>query len=175
MTSGGFLFVVGIFLVVVGFRLRRKAGESRRWPHATATILESRVEESETRGHDGFIERHYFPAVRYEYEVAGRRYESDQMSLAVRLYTDRDSAERARRRYETGTPVDAFYNPQDPSEAMLVTGGRGIAITFVVAACFIALDLMPLAAMLSTEDGRRDLAALWAWAMAGFPESVPGP
>jgi hypothetical protein len=62
----------------------------------------------------------YRPAVVYEYEVSGQRYESKRIRQSPGLNRGvPDFAEEVVRRYPAGSSLDVRYNPRHVSESVL--------------------------------------------------------
>ena len=64
----------------------------------------------------------YSPAVSYNYDVDGTTYSSDLLGF-IRVWTDDESdAQGMVQRYPVGQTVTAYYDPGDPSRAVLDPG-----------------------------------------------------
>jgi hypothetical protein len=61
------------------------------------------------------------PDIRYEYEVNGQRYESAQLDVTGRFGGTPGRVAQALMRYEPGQKVRVYYDPEDPSRAVLET------------------------------------------------------
>jgi hypothetical protein len=62
--------------------------------------------------------------VAYRYKVRGRDYSSGVITLAD-ISSSAGRAQGIVRRYPDGAPVTVYYNPVDPSDALLERGGTG--------------------------------------------------
>jgi len=96
-----------------------RSAAARSWPSVPAYILEASVRpSSSSEGSDTFR-----LTARYRYEVAGHRYESDDVSFYAGSDNidsfHQDRFEELRPFIGSGTPFHAFVNPSDPSEAVL--------------------------------------------------------
>jgi hypothetical protein len=123
-----FLLIFGTFwsAIVLGFdifigwsMIRQSA--TADWPTTTGHVL-----RSEIAGHDDGDGTTYSAEIEYEYEVDGREYQSDRIRLGGFTSTsDRDHIERIIARAPAGGTVPVYYNPDDPSEAVLTSGVAG--------------------------------------------------
>jgi hypothetical protein len=145
---GGLFAVVGVIGILAGFATLlfgfatlAKIKATSAWPSvdgvvvASGTIVHVHTDSEhrldETRMHE--------PTVRYEYEVDGRKYSGDRITLA-RVARTGDFAAAMLARYPVGEGVRVHYDPKDPKSAVLRPGDtRGIEILFTVAVGFIAI------------------------------------
>jgi hypothetical protein len=63
--------------------------------------------------------------VRYEYVVGGRTYTCDRVSFGDHSSSDAARAQAIVKRYPKGRKVTAYYDPEDPSLAVLERGTSG--------------------------------------------------
>ncbi len=123
---GVLLFGAGCFpLGAGGFAWRMvnlfQAQASHHWPVARGLVLNSRirVKKSLERGRAGF-KYYYYPKVRYEYTVLGKRYVNDTIGFGVStFFYHRGEAERLTVCYQAGAHVDIHYEPDDPRQSCL--------------------------------------------------------
>lgn len=109
--------VVSLFSTAV-FELPRAVASSG-WPTARGVILTSEVREvgwsEDTSG--------WCPELSYEYPVAGRKYVSHNVELQDICISNLGSyARRVVERYPAGKKVEVYYDPRDPSRAVLEPG-----------------------------------------------------
>jgi len=141
------MLLAGIAIFAQLWRLGRKADQSRNWPVAIATILESSVlQRTATVGGDHAGVSEYLAQVRYGYQVQGRDYQSSNRRFPQPGYgRNLQEAEQIVQRYPVGATVRSSYNPANPAEACLETGqhwtvwaGKAIALLIIL----IALGLL---------------------------------
>ena len=133
MTSFGLLTtVVGVVCSVsipilvlggLGFFLYKRNQQSmayrqstQTWHSTTGTILMSSVQSSYSgRSHSTY------PVVVYQYEVNGRRYQSQRIKAGEQFLNVRviGQAEATVNRYPIGATVTVYYNPANLSESVL--------------------------------------------------------
>jgi hypothetical protein len=120
------LFWSSITLLFDGLVLRNLVAQWRAKTHPTTVgrILESTVKTG--RGSKGA--KSYRPEITYQYEVAGRRYESRRYRHSFSSSSDRTSAQRAVRENPRGAERTVYYDPANPAEAVLDPGIGGADI-----------------------------------------------
>ncbi|MEM1191972.1 MAG: DUF3592 domain-containing protein [Pseudomonadota bacterium] len=114
--------LVGIFLLI-GFAMLGYAGVSwtrgyaaKSWPTTQGEIIASTLHID--RDSDGDT---YTAKVRYQYEVDGRRYESDRISFGFSGTDNRQDHQAIKDRLSAGTHVSVCYNMANPQMATLST------------------------------------------------------
>lgn len=144
-------FALGVVVILVGLRQSARGRETRGWSHVLGRVLASRVEEDHGGAEEQGYPRWRFD-VRYAYEVRGRTYESDQVwygSANAPSSQDREWHEQWAARYPVGREVDVWYDPADPSRAVLLRGTpRGQLVAYlVVGIALVAVGLFALSRM----------------------------
>jgi hypothetical protein len=91
-------------------RMARDAEAAHEWPQVAGVITESFIANG---GSNKFS-----PSgnVRYTFEVDGRTYEGENISLSVAAL-DAEDARSVVARYPVGKRIDVFYDPERPGEA----------------------------------------------------------
>ena len=110
----GFVFLIlnAIFLGIIYF-MRKKMAAVSQWPSTLGTVMMSRLEQrSSCEG--GYTD---YPVVQYSYQVSGQQFQS--MKLAPGPDVGGSGARKVVERYPSGAQVMVFYNPQNPSDAVL--------------------------------------------------------
>jgi hypothetical protein len=116
-------FTIALFAVCVGLSLWVAVSESTRrnqsatWPKTDATIVDSLVRDKGSQAHNRFC-----PYVIYRYTVDGVLHDSTRVRLDLDLSQcsdDRQSANDIIRSYQVGSTVPVFYDPVQPSTAIL--------------------------------------------------------
>jgi hypothetical protein len=133
MTSFGLLAtIVGVVCSIaipvlvlggLGFFLYKRNQQSmvyrqstQTWQSTTGTVLMSSVQESYSGGSHST-----YPVVVYQYDVSGQRYQSQRIKAGEQFLNVRitGQAEAAVQKYPIGSTVTVYYNPSNPSEAVL--------------------------------------------------------
>lgn len=134
------IFLIG-FVAAIYFAVKavRKAKQAEQWPVAPGRILPSEVSHSVSRDRDGTSVT-WKPHVFYEYDVEGSKFKSDRLTGISFYSSNRRAAYRTVHNYPVGKEVDAYYNPEDPSDSMLEPGiTTGGVVLIVVLIAFFGL------------------------------------
>jgi hypothetical protein len=110
---GGLLLLL---VVVLGFpmiRNRRQVNATRHWRMTTGQVLFSTASVGATSSGRAVV----YPHVVYTYEVNGRLYQSERLYPAGGV--GGSPAMTTVARYPAGKQVTVYYNPDDPTEAVL--------------------------------------------------------
>ena len=125
--SSFFLLVSGLFVLWAS----RRAGS--RFLRVQAKVVSKELTEGYVGVKDGHLLPGFGPGIEYEYEVDGQVLRCNiVMSVGAEMRSNRDWAERILRRHDVGQLVDAYYDPDNPSQAFLVNGDRSGAPYFLV-------------------------------------------
>jgi hypothetical protein len=106
------LILNAIFLGIIFF-MRRKMAAVSQWPSTMGTVLMSTLERrysSDSGSTD-------YPVVQYSYQVSGQTYQSTKLAPGPEV--GGTGAGKVVARYPAGAQVMVFYNPENPSEAVL--------------------------------------------------------
>lgn len=116
---GAIFLIAGYFIAFsFGAPVLENAKASESWPKTTATIVESKVEKSRSDG-----KTMYSAQVEYKYEVDGQEYTNDTIWFGGNYSTSsRSGPQKTVAKYPVKKTVDAFYNPEEPSTAVLEPG-----------------------------------------------------
>lgn len=150
----GGLICMGIFILVFlgggGYMIyrsvqdRKKARASLTWPSTQGRVIESRVVESHSSDSDGDTTTNYRPYIKYEYEVVGSTFTSDKLAIGPAVSTSnyRKSEEKVKR-MPVGAAVTVFYNPDDPTDAVLEQrSNAGLLLTLGIIFAVVGLCLL---------------------------------
>lgn len=112
--------LVALFLFIWAMRGRNKARAARKWPTTTGRVLFSEVEARRSHSSEGGYSTAYYPNVVYEYQVDGKRYQSNQFYVAMPVGLGfRGAVERKVAQFPVGSMVEVYYNPENPTQAAL--------------------------------------------------------
>ena len=106
------LFLLNAIFLGVIFFMRRKMAVVSQWPSTMGNVVASRVEHRSSS--DGSTD---YPVIQYSYQVGGQSYQG--MKLAPGPEVGGTGARKVVGRYPAGAQVMVFYNPQNPSDAVL--------------------------------------------------------
>ena len=123
------LFILNVIFLAIIFFIRRRMAVVSQWPSTMGTVMMSRVEQRSTS--DGYTD---YPVVQYSYQVAGQPYQG--MKLAPGPEVGGTGVNKVVTRYPTGAQVMVFYNPQNPSDAVLERKAPGQWIMWLLLVVF---------------------------------------
>jgi hypothetical protein len=125
---------VGAFIIYAGYDHLKHAEATHSWPSTQGKVVISRVIKktsySSERRRRGYNSRTttYNPKIRYQYQVGGRSYKSNQISYLTNDYSGWKRANDLVKQYPKGRKVTVYYDPAKPSESVLKRGGSSSAI-----------------------------------------------
>ena len=102
-----------------------------------AEILVSKVVVRTQRDSDGYTNTDYVPEFRYRYTVAGKTHESTQFAYFYEMSKERVYREVEARPVRSSTT--AYYDPDQPSEAVLYRGVTSATAPLVIIYSFAAV------------------------------------
>lgn len=133
------LLIAGFSALLIGIVLWGQARQmqAHRTFHPTqGKIIENRLETS-TGGRTPSTH----PLIRFRYEVNGRSYESTTLSLGGKTFGGRGDMSAYVSKYPRGATVEVYYDPADPSVAILDRTVDSVAYPLLVGAGFILAGL----------------------------------
>ena len=119
----GFFCVVAAALSLITFVKWREVQAMSHWLPTPGKIISSRVEARKVKvsgvGADSekVTEVRNFPAITFEYKVAGKKYRGSRYSVKENL--GNFEVDETLAQFPTGAEVTVFYNPADPSKAVI--------------------------------------------------------
>jgi hypothetical protein len=114
----GVVVLIGLGIFSLGARNLWRAVASTHWPTVPATVVESSTQVS-----GGSRNSMYTANLKFQYEVNGHSYGTDQIYIGQTVGSgDASETELRRLRYPMGDRVTVFYDPSDPSIASVHPG-----------------------------------------------------
>ncbi|MBN2148671.1 MAG: DUF3592 domain-containing protein [Anaerolineales bacterium] len=131
---------IGIFLIFSSLRSRQKAQDSLSWSSTAGQITNAEVKESVSVDDDDRRRYAYYPSVHYAYQVNGQAYTSKRISFGgVIGYNSPQKAEAYLAHFPVGSQASVYYNPQNPSEAVLERTAGGSRWGMIVGLVCLAI------------------------------------
>jgi len=133
---GFVLLILNVVFLVIIFFMRRRMAAVSQWPSTMGTVNASYLERRHSSSDSGSTN---YPVVQYSYQVSGQAYQSTKLAPGPEV--GGTGAGKVVARYPAGAQVMVFYNPQNPSDAVLETKAPAqwimwlILIIFDVALC----------------------------------------
>ena len=118
-----FVEFLALWNVKIGF-------SSRNWKSIKGRIFSSCVTVTQITNNEGPSVT-YKPRIQYGYEYEGKNYTGSKIGYLI-AYTGKADAEKLTRKFQEGTVVDIYIDPQKPSRCVLIRG-----VSFFRAACAI--------------------------------------
>ena len=141
------LCTIGLGLLVFGAAQVKKGRASVAWPTTEGEIM-----AAEMTGNRGDSTT-YGAKIIYAYELGKTGFSGDKVSLGDYSSSNSEHAREILRRYPIGKKVLVYYNPEDPSEAILEPGIRGI--TWILLGVGAVLFVAALISLLMFEQKLR--------------------
>jgi hypothetical protein len=129
-----FLVLNVIFLSIIFF-MRRRMAAVRQWPSTMGAVNASYLERRSS-SESGYTN---YPVVQYSYQIGGQAYQGAKIASGPEV--GGTGAGKVVARYPVGAQVMVFYNPQNPSDAVLETKAPAqwimwlILVVFDIALC----------------------------------------
>ena len=112
--------MIGAFVYAgLGFIGYEEAQIPESWETVSGQIIETGIDEIETKKADGSIDTIFRPKVHYRYEVAGAVLNGEQLNRHQQNRTLLGVAETEIEDLKKGATVTVYFNPDKPSESVL--------------------------------------------------------
>jgi len=133
---------IGLGMLYYARSVSAKAQQSLSWPSTEGIISHSAVLQQMPQTANSNDAVTYKADVAYRYKVRGRDFSSERITLADFSSTT-GRAQDIVNRYPDGAPITVYYNPVDPSDALLEPGGAtGIRVLYLIGGIFAAFGLL---------------------------------
>lgn len=121
----------GAGFCLYGLLILLRSRRYRQFPVAAGAM--TRLELIERKGYNRISDRlvsSYIPVMDYKYSVNGKAYTGDRFTFR-KVSVNEKLAGRIRETFAPGAKVNVFYNPADPSDAVVNTSGGDISGQFL--------------------------------------------
>ncbi|MFN8411631.1 MAG: DUF3592 domain-containing protein [Anaerolineales bacterium] len=126
----------GVLGVVLSFIYWDKLNADRKctsWPSVPGKITFSRIEKrSNFDWHNRGRYTRYVPVIKYSYNVGGTSYHAEQIGNGIYVGITRNAVKYWTNRFPVGTTAPVYYDPANPSTALLVPKTNSNIIGFIV-------------------------------------------
>ena len=113
---GFFFLILNVIFLGIIFFMRRRMAAVGQWPSTMGTVNASYLERRHSSGDSGSTN---YPVVQYSYQASGQAYQGTKLAPGPEV--GGTGAGKVVARYPAGAQVMVFYNPQNPSDAVLET------------------------------------------------------
>lgn len=135
--------LVGAAVTAWGVVDYRRAQASRNWPTANGRVQYATVETRSSRNDSGTSSTTFQARIIYGYEIGGQTLRSERVSFGEVSTSDPADAEEIVARYQPGTTVTVYYDPQNPELAVLEPGvSLGNYLLLGIGSVFFVAGLM---------------------------------
>jgi|SRR5919204_2886773 hypothetical protein len=110
--------LIAVGLLALALVQARQASRLARWPTATGRVVSAALEDGPPRGRPIPVASHR-AVISYTYEVAGKEWVAHRVFVGDEEFRPGDGARDRVRKYEPGSVVQVYYDPRDPSKAVL--------------------------------------------------------
>jgi len=128
-----FLLMNAIFLGII-VSTQRKMNAVKNWSTTMGTVSSSYLERRRSSNNRGSTN---YPVVHYSYQVGGQAYQGTR--IAPGMEVGGTGAGKVVERYPIGAQVMVFYDPQNPSDAVLESKAHAQWVMWLVLAI---MDIM---------------------------------
>lgn len=136
---------------------------SEKWPQASANIVSTFVKTESAKQKDRDV-LYYSPAISYQYEVAGRKFNGDTVQFDPPRSQNQHEIYALINSIPVGTEIQVHYNPANPETSVIIPGfSEGQMFHYGILACiilggtaFLAVDIWrywKLRGRFRSEDG----------------------
>jgi len=106
------LFILNVIFLAIIFFMRKRMATVSKWPSTMGNVMMSTIERRSTS--DGYTD---YPVVQYSYQVGGQPYQSTKLAPGPEI--GGTGARKVVAKYPASAQVMVFYDPQNPSDAVL--------------------------------------------------------
>ena len=131
---------IGLYMLLAYFRAYLQTNYSQRWPNVDGQIVTSEVLHQTSSSSHGVSSTTSEPHVEYTYSVNGQTYQGRHIDFGLTISNSSD-AKKVVRHYPVGAIRKVFYNPHNPSEAVLERKIENSNSALLYAIVFLAVGL----------------------------------
>ena len=147
----GGLVLLGLATAVFGVYFIFLGNEAGAWRETQGTVVSATVESrtsmrSQSAGQRQ-RQREFYPSFTYRWTVDGTTYTGSRYQLGANAesyyFADREKAREEVEKHPAGTAIPVFYDPDDPSQAVLVRAvSAGVYVPLPLGLIMMALGVL---------------------------------
>ena len=136
--------VTGLWFLFLAFRQHRTAKEAQEtWVKTSGVVLDLGLTGHRSQSSKGWSSTKYAQRVSYQYSVVGSSYTGERIGFGSATYA-KGKAEKIVAAYPKDGQVTVFYDPNEPSKAVLETKALGVGNYLTLGVIFLAFSMMTL-------------------------------
>ena len=132
------LVVIGL---VLGVAMKAKSA-AKKWLTVPGNILSAELEMQSSRSAGGSPSQYLKPVVTYSYQVGGQSYTSKRLDFSSRAYLSEEKANRRMAAYQPGSKTTVYYDPADPTKAVLEPAASGNTLVIILGMALILVGVL---------------------------------
>ena len=131
---------IGLLMLLTYFRAYLQTNYSQRWPNVDGEIVTSEVLHQTSSSSHGVSSTTFEPHVEFTYSVNGQAYQGKHIGFGLTISSSTD-ARNVVHRYPVGATRKVFYNPHNPTEAVLERKIENSNSALLYAIVFLAVGI----------------------------------
>ena len=132
----------GVYLLQRARRDVQLVKRSMSWPSVPGRVVHSSYREEVVKNED--TETEYVPLIQYEYQVGGEIHRGSRIAFFSEHYGSREKALERLGAFPAGHPVNVFYDPAKPGEAVLQRQDKGSGLVAAAGWVLLAVGIAAL-------------------------------
>jgi len=150
----GGLALLGLATAVFGLYFIFYGNEAASWPETQGTVVSATVKTRTSRRSSQSVgqrdrQREFYPSITYRWSVNGQTYTGSQYQVGANaesyFFGEREKAQEEVDKHPAGKAIPVFYNPDDPSAAVLVRDvSAGVYVPLPLGLVMLALGVLGL-------------------------------
>ena len=117
-----FFLLSGVVSLCLGVVFVIQGNANMSWQHAQGTIIESKWDSYIASPRQRESQRRYRAVIQYEYIISGNTFSGNRLSTVNIALRTKEEAIALCEKYEVGTDVTVYYDPNRPEKSVLIRG-----------------------------------------------------
>ena len=135
----------GVFLLWRVWREVQVVKASKSWPSVSGRVVHTSCHEKVIKGEDSASDTTlYIPLIQYEYQVGGQTHRGTRIALSEESCASSEKAFELLGAFPVGHPVNVFYDPAKPGDAVLQRRAKGNVFVAVAGWVLVVVGIAAL-------------------------------